>query len=172
MTVAELATIELAESYTWDSPDVRAFFQTLAVEQAECSGYPLRFFEDISNPKTFYLITRWKSVPAHYEWITGEKNKALLGRAKDLLKVVGLEHAELDSEVANGEYVVWKKWEAQEGQTYDTKATGKVLEARGVGKGPEGKEMVSSLEIYAEKEAAVGASENGKFKVMHKVVVS
>ncbi|TFK90286.1 hypothetical protein K466DRAFT_583877 [Polyporus arcularius HHB13444] len=154
MTVTEFATLRLASSHTWESPDVQAFFQTLAVQQAEWSGYPLHFFEDTSDTRIIYLITGWTSVPAHYEWIASEQNQVLLEKAKGLIEVVALEHAELDSEVADGKYAVWKQWEAQEGENYEAKGIGRVLE--------EGSGMVNSLESYVDKTAAVGASEGGK----------
>lgn len=162
MAVTEFATLRLASSHTWESPDVQAFFQTLAIQQAEWSGYPLRFFEDTSDTRIIYLITGWTSVPAHYEWIASEQNQVLLGQAKGLIEVVAVEHAALDSEVADGQYATWKQWEAQEGETYEAKGIGRVV--------VEGSGMVSAIGSYADKAAAVGASEGGK--LMHRLLLS
>ncbi|RPD66545.1 hypothetical protein L226DRAFT_557589 [Lentinus tigrinus ALCF2SS1-7] len=174
MTVTEFATLKLLSPCTWDSPGIQVFFQTLAVQQAEWSGYPLRFFEDVSDTSTIYLITGWKSVPAHYEWIASEQNKTLLERSKGMIEVVGLEHAELDSEVANEAYVVWKQWEAQEGENYEAEGVGRVLDAKfgDLKVLEEVKGLVSSLGTCVEKEAAVGANEEKRFKVMHRLALS
>ncbi|KAI0723852.1 hypothetical protein C8T65DRAFT_627662 [Cerioporus squamosus] len=166
MTVTEFATLRLASSYTWDSSEIQAFFQTLAVQQAEWSGYPLRFFEDTTDTRIIYIITGWESVPAHYEWIASVQNQNLLEKAKGLIELVDLEHAELDSEVANGQYVVWKRWEAWGGESHVAKGVGRVLEEL------EGNAMVqvSSIESYPDKEAAAGNSQDGR--LMHRLLLS
>ena len=101
MPVTEVATLELVFPHTWDSPAVRVFFEMLAARQADWSGYPLCFFEDLENPRTIYLITLWESVPAHYEWIASAQNQELLERVKEtnILKVVELKHVDVASEV-------------------------------------------------------------------------
>ncbi|KAI0707717.1 hypothetical protein C8Q76DRAFT_572215, partial [Earliella scabrosa] len=96
MAITEIATLKLVPSYTWDSPAIQSFFATLSVQQAAWSGYPLRFFEDTSNARVIYLITGWKSIPAHYEWIASDQNQKLLERAKGLIEVAGLQHADVD----------------------------------------------------------------------------
>lgn len=41
----------------------------------------------------------------------------LLGRAKGMIEVGGLAHAEVDSERADAEFVVWKQWKIQESES-------------------------------------------------------
>ncbi len=117
MTVTEFATLKLLSPHTWDAPDIQAFFRTLSVQQGAWSGYPLRFFADTTDPQLIYLITGWESVPAHYEWIASEQNQKLLERGKGMLEVEGLAHAEVDSERGDAEFVVWKQWKLQEGES-------------------------------------------------------
>ena len=114
MTVTEFATLKLVSPHTWTSPDVQAFFQTLSAQQGAWSGYPLRFFADTTDSQLIYLITGWESVAAHYEWIASEQNQALLERAKGMIEVEGLAHAEVDSERADAQFVVWRQWTPRE----------------------------------------------------------
>ncbi|KAM5538129.1 hypothetical protein V8D89_008326 [Ganoderma adspersum] len=116
MTVTEFATLKLVSPHAWASPDVQAFFRTLSTQQGAWSGYPLRFFADRTDPQLIYLITGWESVAAHYEWIASEQNQALLERAKGMIEVEGLAHAEVDSERADAQFVVWTRWTPREGE--------------------------------------------------------
>ena len=157
MPVTEFATLKLVSPHTWDSPEIQAFFAALSTQQGANSGYTLRFFEDITNPRLIYLITGWTSAQAHYEAIAGEQNQKLLERSKGLITVEGLAHAEVDSEIGDAKFVVWKQWPLQEG--------GNVAKDEGAGlvvdlEGP----IVYSLQGYASEEDAEGHEvvEDGK----------
>ena len=147
MTVTEFATLKLVSPHTWTSPDVQAFFQTLSAQQGAWSGYPLRFFADTTDPQLIYLITGWESVAAHYEWISSEQNQALLERAKGMIEVEGLAHAEVDSERADAQFVVWTQWTPQEGEDISGKGgAGLVVDKE--------EPLVYSLQGYGSEEEA------------------
>ncbi len=164
MRVTEIATLNITPPHRWVSPDTQAFFGTLANQQAEWSGYPLRFFEDTTDTQVVYLITGWKSVSAHYEWIASEQNQKLLERAKGLIDVAGLEHAEVDSEVADAQFVVWKQWELREEETIEKgPGVGVVLD-----KEPEGR-VVCSLKGCSSKEEEGTVGKDAETKRMRRL---
>ena len=53
---------------------------------------------------------------------------ALLERARGIIEVLGLEHAEVDSEVADAQVVVWTQWAMTEGDKAGEEGVGRVLE--------------------------------------------
>lgn len=147
MTVTEFATLKLVSPHTWTSPDVQAFFQTLSAQQGAWSGYPLRFFADTTDSQLIYLITGWESVAAHYEWIASEQNQALLERAKGMIEVEGLAHAEVDSERADAQFVVWMQWTPREEENVTGQGeVGLVVDKEGP--------LVYSLQGYGSEEEA------------------
>ncbi|TBU50288.1 hypothetical protein BD309DRAFT_945799, partial [Dichomitus squalens] len=158
MTVTEFATLKLVYPHVWGSPEIQAFFATLSTQQGAWSGYPLRFFEDTTDPRLIYLITGWEGVAAHYEWIRSEQNQQLLERSKGLLEVEGVAHAELDSEGGDAKFVVWKQWSLQEGESLTShQGVGLVVDQEGP--------LVYSLQGYTSEEDAkigLGVSEDGR----------
>lgn len=96
MSVTEFAVLEARAPYTVDSPIVRAFLQRVAQRQSTWSGYPLLFFRHEKTPAIIFLISGWKDVPAHYEWIASEGNQELLGEAESILAVKDFHHLEIN----------------------------------------------------------------------------
>lgn len=97
MTITEFASLELLPL---EKPDpLRAkLFERLASWQAGRSGCQLLFFTDATNPAKIYLITGWRDVEAHKQWIASDQNQELLFKFtnKQFLKVNGMVHIDMD----------------------------------------------------------------------------
>lgn len=98
MTITEIATLELLVPHTWDSPDARTFVRTLSDRQSAWSGHSLFFFKGADSPGQIFLISGWKSVQTHNEWIASAQNQGLLEMTKGLVEVRGLVHADINFE--------------------------------------------------------------------------
>ena len=98
MTVTEFASLELLPLEKLD-PLLAELFEKLASWQAGWSGYQLLFFTDVNNPAKIYLVTGWKDVEAHKEWIASDQNQELLFKYtinKQYLKIIGMVHIDMD----------------------------------------------------------------------------
>ncbi|EIN07010.1 hypothetical protein PUNSTDRAFT_71700 [Punctularia strigosozonata HHB-11173 SS5] len=99
-SITEFATLRLNSPHKWDSLTTIDFFRALSADQRAWSGYPLLYFRDVDAPddsgcERVYLLSGWKSVEAHYEWIEGAANQALLEKGVGdgkLLSVEGFAH--------------------------------------------------------------------------------
>ncbi|KAF8646938.1 hypothetical protein AX16_007030 [Volvariella volvacea WC 439] len=104
MPVLELATLQLFEPHHFYSETVHKHFRTLSQWQAEWSGYPLTFYTsnlddatgEITDPTTVFLISGWKSVDAHNEWIKSEGNQELLRLLLPFLSIKDFVHLAVD----------------------------------------------------------------------------
>lgn len=98
MTITEFASLELLPLEKLD-PLLAELFEKLASWQAGWSGYQLLFFTDVNNPAKIYLVTGWKDVEAHKEWIASDQNQELLFKYtinKQYLKINGMVHIDMD----------------------------------------------------------------------------
>jgi hypothetical protein len=98
MTVTEFAVLQLLEPHTIASPSIRSFFIKLSQCQGAWSGYPLLFFQHHTSPKTIYLVSGWRDVPAHNDWIASDGNQELLREADPILAVIDFRHLQIDFE--------------------------------------------------------------------------
>jgi hypothetical protein len=104
ISVTEFAILRLNNPHKWNHATTVEFFRKLSTEQASWSGYPLLYFRDVDvsdqEPQRIYLISGWKNVDAHHEWIASAQNQALLQEASELklLDVVDLAHIAIEFE--------------------------------------------------------------------------
>ena len=98
MTVTEFAGLEAQGQHAVDSPIIQEFLTKVAQRQAAWSGYPLLFFQDTSNSKVLYLISGWRDVPAHGEWIASTGNQELLREMEGIMTVREFRHLDIDFE--------------------------------------------------------------------------
>ncbi|TFK46653.1 hypothetical protein OE88DRAFT_879815 [Heliocybe sulcata] len=98
MTVTEFAVLQLKPPHTWESPKSRTFFCTLAERQSAWSGHDLKFFQKADDYAQIILISGWKCIAAHREWIESEGNQELLriATSEALLDVLSLVHLDID----------------------------------------------------------------------------
>ncbi|KAA1469277.1 hypothetical protein DENSPDRAFT_757529, partial [Dentipellis sp. KUC8613] len=96
MPVTEVAILNLIPPHEFRSPTLLPLFRLLAKRQSAWSGFPLRFFQNTSKEGEIYLVSGWKDVPAHYEWIASDANQELLELLKSYLTVASLMHLEID----------------------------------------------------------------------------
>ncbi|KAJ3744478.1 hypothetical protein DFH05DRAFT_1495388 [Lentinula detonsa] len=103
MPITEFATLEVLGLSTDNSPSITQpplidHLRLVAEKQSAVSGYPVLFFESLSptSKSTFYLVSGWRSVEAHYEWIQSQTNQELLVLLKDFIGVKGLAHIDVD----------------------------------------------------------------------------
>ncbi|KIP08736.1 hypothetical protein PHLGIDRAFT_38913, partial [Phlebiopsis gigantea 11061_1 CR5-6] len=72
------------------------FFTRSLQRQSAWSGHPLLFFRHETTPAIISLISGWKDVPAHHEWIASEGNQELLREAKAILTAKDFHHLEMN----------------------------------------------------------------------------
>lgn len=110
MPVTEFAILEARAPYTVDSPIIQTFLQKVAQRQAAWSGYPLLFFRDSKTPAIIFLISGWKNIPAHQEWIASDGNQDFLREMQDILEVRAFHHLEINFETipSNVSCLTWQ----------------------------------------------------------------
>lgn len=144
MTVTEFAVLEACAPYTADSPIIRAFLDKVAQRQAAWSGYPLLFFRHSKTPAIIFLISGWKDIPAHNEWIVSEGNQELLREAQEILGVNDFHHLEINFETMppNVSGFTWEVLPGGEAQGVGASGNGSTSEAvwEGAGKVLDGDE--------------------------------
>jgi len=96
MPVTEFATLKFKEPFTIDHPPIRQGFQTLFVQQAEWSGYPLTLYINTQNEQLVYLVSGWESVEAHNKWIASQANKDLLAFFEPFITIDDFAHVAID----------------------------------------------------------------------------
>ena len=98
MSITEFASLELLPLEKPD-PLVAKLFERLASWQAGWSGCQLLFFTDVTNPAKIYLLTGWRNVEAHKQWIASDQNQELLFKftiSKQFLKINGMVHIDMN----------------------------------------------------------------------------
>ncbi len=96
MPVTEFVTFRFKEPYTLDNEEVRSQFRKVAAWQSEWSNYPLTFYKSVEDSALLYLVSGWKDVDAHGEWIKSERNQNLLQIFDPILTIVDFVHLEMD----------------------------------------------------------------------------
>lgn len=54
-------------------------------------------FQDMEEPKILYLLSGWKDVPIHYQWMQSKGIQSLLEEMKSTVAVMGLVQLEIIS---------------------------------------------------------------------------
>ncbi|TFY80034.1 hypothetical protein EWM64_g3978 [Hericium alpestre] len=140
MPVTEFATLELIAPFKVHHSDVLPIFRTLSKRQAAWSGYPLYFYQNTAKPSEIYLISGWKDVPAHYEWIASQGNQELLTMFKPYLDVKDLVHLDLDfREIKKGVGYLEVEVTREEANADEGESCGPDMVWNGSGKDAEGK---------------------------------
>jgi len=96
MPVTEFATLKFKGPFTIDHPPIRQGFQTLFVQQAEWSGYPLTLYINTQNERLVYLVSGWEDVEAHNKWIASQTNKDLLAFFELFITIDDFAHVGID----------------------------------------------------------------------------
>ena len=109
MTVTEFVTLTLTPPHTLESPLVQATLDKVAYQQADWSGHPLLYFQDVQNPADIYLISGWKDVAVHEKWIVSETNQALLKEVAPLVQITRFAHLAIDFQAmpVDGDVIRW-----------------------------------------------------------------
>lgn len=98
MSITEFASLELRHPHALSAPPhaLIALLHRLADQQSARSGYPLFFFTEPARPGWLHLLTGWKSVSAHEDWIASAQNQELLSDSGQFLEVKDLVHLNMD----------------------------------------------------------------------------
>ena len=96
MPVTEFVKFRFKEPYTLDNEEVCSQFRKVSAWQSEWSNYPLTFYKSVEDPALLYLLSGWKDVDAHGEWIKSERNQNLLQIFDPILTIVDFVHLKID----------------------------------------------------------------------------
>lgn len=96
MPVTEFVTFKFKEPFTINHAPIRQGFQTLFIQQAEWSGYPLSLYQNIQDEGIVYLISGWENVDAHNKWIASQANQDLLTYFEPFITIDDFAHVTID----------------------------------------------------------------------------
>jgi hypothetical protein len=96
MPVTEFATLKFKEPFTIDHPPIHQGFQTLFIQQAERSGYPLTLYINTQDERIVYLVSGWEDVEAHNKWIASQANQDLLSYFEPFVVIDDFAHVKID----------------------------------------------------------------------------
>lgn len=159
MTITEFATLAIKSPYHPNSPELLVHLREAAKRQSAWSGYPLHFFFD--DTSRIYLLSGWKSVEAHYEWIRSTGNQELMEVLADYLEVEGLVHAdvELDEELLGQTVISWERHEYTEKETMGAEEW--KTERVGGGRGGWGLDTENAIGIFKVRIGGAGVESEG-----------
>ena len=96
MPVTEFVEFRFKEPYTVDNAEVCSQFRKVSAWQSEWSNYPLTFYKSVEDPALLYLLSGWKDVDAHGDWIKSERNQNLLQIFDPILRIIDFAHLAID----------------------------------------------------------------------------
>ena len=145
MPVTEFVTLKFKESFTIHHPPIRQGFQTLLVEQAEWSGYPLTLYINPQNERLAYLVSGWEDVEAHNKWIASKDSHNL----STFITVEDFAHVAIDfGEFPTDAELLTCKKSSVDDQTHEPGTEGGHIKSQGEIWAAEGRGVEKPTDIY------------------------